>query len=608
MKDYPNLSAAEFIVLDTETDGLHWHRGNAAFGAAVASPEGDTWYYDLRKPEDFRYVADLCRQAKMVVNHNIKFDIHMLRAAAIQLDPAKCRCTMVAAALINEHERSYSLDSLATKYADTPKVDIWPRLADIFGGKPDKKSQIGNLPRAPKELVAEYAKGDTLATLRLWDWQRSQLTAQELWPVYDIESKLLGVLVRIEQHGVRVDVEAAERRKIDLGRLLEQKKAELDDLAGRPVNANSSPQIASLLIKGPAGDGHFEAIDGSIVEGTESGNPSVGAEVLRKIDHPIAKLVVDIRSLDKTINTFLAGHILGQQVDGRVHANYNQTKSDNDRGTGTGRLSVNDPALQQIHKRDKGIAQYVRSCFVPDHKQRWCSIDWSQMDFRVFAHYANEPGILRTYRDNPGADFHGMVASMAGIPRDRAPGTGGGNAKQINLGLVFGMSAGRMAQEMGLPFTEEKTRSGGVWKKPGPEAEAVFEKYHEAVPGVKMVLDRASALAKSRGYVRTILGRRIRFPDGAYHKAAGLVFQGSAADALKLKLVEIDQYLTDMESTLLLNVHDEFDLSISREDEKAGVVQDIQNIVEDFNSGPIQFRVPIRSSVGMGDDWWEASK
>jgi DNA polymerase-1 len=355
--------------------------------------------------------------------------------------------------------------------------------------------------------------------------------------------------------------------------------------------------------------GRWKLIDGTYAETTEGGAPSINADVLRRMRHPAAGKILKLRQLIKTRDTFLLGHILGHHHDGVIHANFNQTKSDNDLGTGTGRLSCNAPALQQIHQRNKEVAQIVRAVFVPDEGQEWHCHDWAQMDFRVFAHYVQNPRVFKMYRENPDADFHQMVSDMTGLPRSPTVGIKG-NAKQINLGLVFGMGEGKLAQEMGLPYTTETDKSGREWTRAGDEAKEVFRKYHEAVPGVKDLLSLASTRAKSRGHVRTILGRRIRFPGGQYtHKAGGLIFQGSAADALKVKLVEVHEALRGTEARLILNVHDEFDVS-APVGSRDTIGTQVQRVIRHFDGEgtPIKFDVPIMSDLGIGPNWWEASK
>jgi len=606
---YAPVSDWPFIVADTETTGLDW-RTDKVFAVAVAHPTGDCFYYNMARDNDAAWLREELPRAKHIVNHHIKFDLHMAHSTGIRLDPRRVTCTMITAALLNENEDSYSLDHLGLKYAGIGKDEtIWEELAAMFGGAATRKAQIMNLARAPDSLAGRYAMRDVLATLKLWEWQRPQIAEQQLERVFKVEHELLAVLFEVERHGVALDVAAAKSNAKALTARTVVLQKQLDQMVGRPVNVNSAPQMNKLLVKEQLTDGGFLAVDGvTVFPATESGKAaSIKSEQLRHVAHPIAEAVVELRSLHKTVDTFINGHLLKWADTGRIHCNYNQTRSDNDLGTGTGRLSVNDPPLQQINKRDPRIAPFVRGCFVPDMDEEWCSLDWSQMDFRMFAHYANAPSVIEAYAADPFVDYHGLVAKLANLPRDRKPGTGGGNAKQINLGMVFGMQPGRMAQEMGLPYTKEKGRSGRDWLKPGPEAEEVFARYHEAVPGVKDLLATASSIAKSRGFVKTALGRRIRFPDGnKSYKAAGLVFQGSAADALKVKLIEVHDILRADCGHLLLNVHDEFDLSLPFGSRR--VRAEVVHAIEQFGPNDlIPLRVPIRCSFGAGANWWQAS-
>lgn len=612
-----NLDGCPYIVIDTETTGLDWHK-DRVFGIAIETPDGQQRYLDIRNGNEREWALGEIKKAKKFVNHCIKFDIHMLRESGVPIDPTRCNCTMIAAALINEHEFSYGLDPLAKQYVGIGKDEsIWETLAALFGGAATRKAQIGNLPRAPRELVERYALQDVRAAHELYKWQYGQIEAQHLEHVHALEHDLLPVIVELERHGVAVDRRRAEDTAVMLEKSMVDIQHELNVTTGMTVNVNSNPQMIKMFVGEQVDEAHWRSRCGTVIlNATPSGkSPSVGADELRKMHDPLAAKVLKLRQMRRTVDTFLRGHILGHMApDGRIHANFNQTRSDNGKGTETGRFSVNDPALQQIHKRNKEIAPMVRSCFIPDEGQDWASYDWSQMDFRVFAHYVNSPEIMQVYAADPDADFHAVVSTLTGIPRDKQPGVKG-NAKQINLGLIFGMQPGRMAQEMGLPYTEQKLDNprykGRIWLKPGPEAEALFARYHEAIPGVRGLLDDASALAKRRGWVKTIMGRRIRFPGGQFtHKAAGLVFQGSAADALKVKLVEVFRLLQGTDSKLILNVHDEFDISLERGDRGERLKQEVRACIEKFDGidTPIKFRTPIRCSLGVGPDWWEASK
>jgi DNA polymerase I-like protein with 3'-5' exonuclease and polymerase domains len=414
----------------------------------------------------------------------------------------------------------------------------------------------------------------------------------------------------MEKRGVRVDIDEAETALVKLEKDTESRRHELNKLAGFEVNPNPSNSIKELF-KPKLVDGHWQLVDGTMAEKTEAGAASIDADCLRRMKHPAADLILRLRKMIRTKDVFLKGHILGHHDNGVIHANYNQTKSDNDKGTGTGRFSINDPALQQIHKRDIDIASVVRSMFIPPEGYDWTCNDWAQMDFRVFAHYVKNPKILAMYAEDPHTDFHKLCADITGLPRSPRF-AGDANAKQINLGLVFGMGQGKLAAEMGLPYTIETDNRGKEWLKPGQQAIEVFNTYHSNIEGVKDMLDNATAVARSRGFVRTIMGRHIRFPKGMFtHKAGGLIFQGSAADALKVKIIQLDDYYEASKGEkgyLCLNVHDEFD-SITPQG-RDDVRMEVSRIVTDFHSEdqPIKFRVPIVTDQGFGANWWEACK
>jgi DNA polymerase-1 len=614
---FPRIHEAPRLALDTETTGLHWWK-DSVFGISMSLPEGDDYYWDIRRtPQVVDWLrGELPRYRGRIIGHHMKFDWHMLRELGIELPEDGVDCTMIRAAIIDEHLFEYNLDYLGKKYIGIGKDDsIWQKLADLFGGKASPTVQAVNMHRAPVEVVAPYAKRDTRTTLGLWDWQEVEIAAQGLERVIQLERELLPVIVEMERGGVRVDIEQTEEAILKMSKQVDTLQYQLDNLAGFKINPNPSGSIHQLFQPKKDEDGRWVLRDGTVAEATGAGKASIDADCLRRMKDPCAELILRLRKYIKVRDTFMRGHILGHHHNGVIHANINQTKTEQDVGTITGRLSINDPALQQIHKRDKEIAAIVRSLFRPDDDQEWVCNDWSQMDFRVFAHYVNDQSILDRYAEDPDTDFHKLASDLTGLPRSPRF-AGDANAKQINLGLVFGMGQGKLADEMGLPYTWEhqKDNEGRIiksWMKPGPEAMAVFEKYHGAIPGVQALLKNASSVARSRGHVKTILGRRIRFPRGQFtHKAGGLIFQGSAADALKVKLIEVHRYLksTDSGARLLLNVHDEFDTSVPPD--RADIRAEISRIVTKFDGvdTPIKFRVPVRTQQGVGPNWWIACK
>lgn len=627
LSGFPKLSQFPFVVADTEDTGLRWWE-DKMFGFSLAVPDGkgglEGAYWDVRsQPNALQWLKDELHTAGRLVFHHAKFDLHMLREAGVRLSGSQpVTCTMVRAALLNEHEYRYDLDYLGLEHLGVGKdVTAYDKMAKLFGGKATKHAQAGNLHRAPEELVRPYAIQDVLTTGLLYLQQDPRIKEEDLTLVDSIEERLLWALLDCEHRGVRVDVGAAESAVKQLTKIINHGQRELNELAGFPVNPNPSGSIHQLFDPKRMGDG-WVLSDGTMARNTGAGKASIDAACLRAMRHPAAKLILDLRKNTKVRDTFIVGHVLGHQHKGYIHAHFNQTKTESGDdgsdtvGVGPGRLSVTDPALQQIHKRDPELAPIVRSLFLPDPGQVWNCRDWSQMDFRVFAHYTKDPKLLAMYAKDPDTDFHAMVAEITGLPRNARYAGDGANAKQINLGLVFGMGQGKLASQMGLPYTKEKIKFRGEnvereVLRPGPEAKDVFLRYHTAIPGVKEILDSAASKAQSVGFVRTMLRRRIRFPGKKFtHKAGGLVFQGTAADALKVKLVETYDYYKGTEARMMLNVHDEINSSLPKGAKGKRLSLGHGELYERFDGvvTPMKFRVPIRSSVGEGPNWWIACK
>lgn len=614
LRDYP------IVCPDTETTGLHWYR-DEMFGIAIAAWDGErivSGYWDIReKPHIVKVLAGEIPHCKKLVNHNMKFDSHFMRKKGIMVPLDRLECTSVRAALINEHEPKFDLDALGKKYVGRGKVEIYQRLAEMFGGDATRDAQMKNLHRAPSALAAEYATPDPEIALALWMRQEKDIEEQGLQQIWDLERRLMPVLIEMEEQGVRVDEELAASALVKTKAMADKASVALVELVGRSVNTNSPKQMRELFgckkIDADNGRGFNWVTDsGYVLEVTDGGEPSMNKDAMKALaargDKRAEHIMMSRRMLKA--GSFLKDHIIGHAVDGYVYPNYNQTRGDNDLGTGTGRFSIDDPALQQIPARDKEVAAIVRACFIPEDFHDWACGDWEQFEFRWFAHYTKDPNILRVFAENPKADYHQVVADLTGLPRS-ARFAGDANAKQINLGLVFGMGQGKMAYEMGLPYTtrwDEKSKQ--EWYNAGPEAEELFDKYHSAIPGVKKLLSQSSSIARSRGYVRTIMGRHIRFPGGKFtHKAGGLVFQGSSADCMKQKMVELHPWCKDNGTKMLLSVHDELNFSIPSKEapEQAAV---IKKKLETFDGVecPIRCRVPILSSIALGPNWWEASK
>lgn len=634
---FPNstlLLSRPVLAGDTETTGLQWWR-DRPFGISLAWREDNgeltNWYGDFREPGVLKWVRDHLPKVRLWVNHNLKFDYHMLREIGVVVPPDRISCTMIRECILDEDQFTYNLDDVAWRHFQEHKEDIWGDLAAQFGGEATKDAQIQNLPRADPALVARYANVDTQLALRIWEHQQKQIAEQGLEAIDQLERELLGVVIDMEHGGVRVDLERAAAAKDQLDAMIKSEQKKLDGLAGYAVNANSPIQVKKLLRVHQDDTGTWRTGDGVLLEPTESGKSgSLKTDKLYQSTMPEAALVADIRSMIKARDTFLGKYILTMSHNGYIHANINQTRTEEGDGTYTGRFSITEPALQQIHKRNKKMALVVRSCFIPDGGCEWGCFDWSQKDFRVFGHYVNDPTINAIYKDNPAADFHRVTSDLTGLPRDRDQKTGGANAKQMNLGLIFGMSAGRMAKEMNLPFFKQGTcrkcrtvtrqarcpacaNSVDLFYVAGPEALALFAKYHNAIPGASRLKASVASVAKSRGYIKTQLGRRLRFanPNHAY-KAAGILFQAAAAESMKVKMIEVARYFRENRGLgrFKLVVHDEYDVSLALDRDRAhdGRIKTILETFDGTGQYPLKYRVPILSDYGVGPNWFEASK
>ena len=432
---FPDLTRFDRFAYDTETTGLNPMAGDKVFGFSVSTPDGKDYYWDIRtNPKAAEWINHQFANLgdTKVVCHNLSFDYRMSHATGIYMPIGNCHDTVIYACLINEHEHSYSLDYLSRKYLRVQKKgdDLYKDMAKIFGGRATKNVQMKRIADAPEYIVAPYAKADTRATLELFDWQMKEVERQDLQRIVDFERRVTPVIIASEMRGVRVDVERAQQAVVHMCEPINRLQRQLNDIAGFQCNPQPSKDIQKLF--NPTWrDGRWWAVDGTPLESTESGNPQLDAATLRNMSHPASKVILELRSLIKTRDTFLTGHILESAVNGRVYPSINQTKGES-AGTGTGRLSYTSPALQQIPDRNKEVAKIVKPIFLPEEGHLWVDADMASFEVRMFAHLIGTPDIVQAYKDNPETDFHQFVADLTGLPRN-ATYSGQPNAKQLNL-------------------------------------------------------------------------------------------------------------------------------------------------------------------------------
>lgn len=609
--DFPDLSKFAVFAFDTETTGLNAQAGDFVFGFSISTPDGRDYYWDVRNtPKAVRWFNQSMNTYRgTIVAHNLPFDYIMSHFSGIHFNVKMGFCTVVAACLVNEHEKAYSLDYLAGRYTKAQKQGkvLYEEMAALLGGRATKNVQMKQIADAPEWMVAPYAKADTRATLELYYYQQEQIRLQGINSIVEFERSVTPVLLKSQMHGVRVDIDRAQRAVGQMTQQIAPLQAHLNELAGFNCNPQPSKDIEKLF-KPTWRDGKWWANDGTPLRETSAGKASLDAAALREMSHPAAKAILHLRSLIKTRDTFLVGHVLESAVDGRVYPNINQTKGES-AGTGTGRLSYTTPALQQIPDRNKAVAEIVKSVFLPDEGQVWVDADMASFEVRIFAHLIGTPEIVKAYKENPEVDFHQFVADLTNLPRNATYG-GEPNAKQLNLSMIFNQGNGSTAESMQMPWSWEsfiprdsKDGKEVTYKKAGAEAVAVIEQYHRNITGVKELAEGCKATAERRGYIFTRYGRHLRFPKGfKSYKASGLLIQATSADENKKNWLLIDEALRGSNATMLLNTHDSYSMSMPPDEAEKLAKRVKRNIEKDRG-----LRVPLILEVQeAGKNWWDS--
>ena len=605
----PDLSQYDTIAIDLETRdenllklGPGWCRKDGhIIGIAVAA--GDSaWYFpvahtvgNMPKRVIYQWLTDLCKDTtKTFVFHNALYDLGWLRAEGIEVK-GKIRDTMVAAPLLNENRRYYNLNSLSGDYLSTYKDEkMLKSAAEEFGVDP--KSGMWRL---PPRYVGAYAEHDASITLRLWNELRKQITKEECSGIFDLETRLTPLLLNMKTKGVRVDLVRAEQVKKELITL---EKKLLDEIATETKVA-LEPWVATSVAK------VFDAVGLSYSRTEKSRAPAFTKQFLANHSHPIAKKIIKIREVNKANTTFI-DTILEHSHNGRIHCDFHPLRSDGG-GTVTGRFSSSNPNLQQIPARDPYIKKIIRGLFIPEADCKWGSFDYASQEPRWLVHYcATLTGIDRhpqiddvvnLYKEGQ-ADFHQIVADIAGIPRKQA--------KTVNLGLMYGMGKGKLANILDLSMEE---------------ATSLLDKYNDKVPFLKSVSEKAMRRAADSGVIRTWLGRKCRFNmyepiSYTYNKALPMkeaideyggkgrirraftykalnrLIQGSSADQTKKAMV--DCYEAGLSP--MLTVHDELCFNIENDKQ----VEQIKDIM--CNCIP-ELKIPFEVDAEIKENWGQIS-
>lgn len=579
----------EPLGYDVETNGLDWRK---CYVCGYSFSDGREAYYipvrhkagaNIVRVDEFEAElnAVLKQRARLgypIVGHNIKFDMHMSANHGVMLDDLHCYDTSIREALINEHLYQYSLGACAARYTEVEakkEAELYAHISRMFGGPATRKAmdKFYLLPGNDK-LAVEYAAGDTLTTVQLFKAQQPILEAQDLLQIADIETKVTPVLYRMERLGFAIDVEAITPLTLKLELMLDELMEGMSD-----INVRSKDDLVEYFT-------FHDITDWPI---TDKGNPSFRADWLCTSEE--GQKITHIRKLTHLNTNFLIPLQERYIHNGFVNPTFNQLKSDA-YGTKTGRLSCSDPNGQQAPKRDKQIGPLFRSLWVPSIKGRVIEEkDWSQCQPRIFAHYSREERLLRGYNSTPVIDMHQIASDMLAVERDAA--------KQLNLGIIFCLGKAKLAKALGIELSAAK---------------ALLDRYYNLFPETRPYRDRhtghvpfrvkAEEIARSRGYIRTLLGRRIRFPDPRFaYRAINSYCQGGEADVAKLKLVEIDDYIRSLPDPTVcqmrLQVHD----AVVFEKEADFATGEIDKIMCDVQRPPYNLRVPFAVDTHVGLDW-----
>lgn len=602
---FPDLSQAEEIAIDLETRddnlksfGPGWPRKDGYIVGFAVAADGYKGYFPIRHEGGGnldeamvkRWVASVLRLPCPKIMHNAAYDLGWLKAEGFEVNGV-IYDTMLAAPLIDENRFSYSLNALGYDYLQEVKSEqALKEAAEDFGV--DAK---GGLWQLPAMYVGAYAEQDAALTLKLWHHFKTILRKEELESIFQLETELLPALIGVTYQGIRFDRKKCEQL-IDTMKTREINTVkQIKDLAGVSVEVWAAASIAKA----------FDKL-GIPYPKTETGKPSFTKAFLDTHAHPIAKLIVEARELNKTHGTFLLPYLDYSAKTGRIHPHINQLRSDSG-GTVTGRLSMASPNLQQVPARHEVIGPMVRGLFLPEEGQLWAANDFSSQEPRLLVHYArlvDLPGadeMAQQYHQDPRTDFHQMVADLASIPRKQA--------KTIGLGLMYGMGKAKMAASLDLTVDE---------------ASAIINKFHQNVPFLKGTINAVMKRIEhpaSNGSIRTLLGRRCRFNlwepmefginkalpreqavleygqriKRAYtYKGLNRLIQGSAADQTKAAMVALKREGFN----LLLQVHDEIAISVESREEAERASQVMQEAVK--------LEVPSVVDVEIGTTWGDA--
>ena len=580
------LKQVKLFALDTETDNLDYMAANLV-GISFALENGEAAYLPLQldylgAPKTLEKTTALTLLKPILENptiqkvgQNFKYDLTIFARNGIDVQGVAFD-TMLESYVLNSTGR-HNMDDLAKRYLGHQTISF-----EEIAGK--GKNQL-TFNQIPLEKAAEYATEDADVTMKLqqvlWEKLSKEPSLEKLFK--EMELPLLGVLSRMERRGVLIDSDALFLQSNEIANRLSELEEQAYVLAGQPFNLASTKQLQEIL---------FDKLGLPVIQKTPKGAPSTNEEVLEELafSHELPKVLVEHRGLSKLKSTYTDK--LPQMVNpqtGRVHTSYHQAV------TATGRLSSSDPNLQNIPIRNEE-GRRIRQAFIAREGFTVVAADYSQIELRIMAHLSQDQGLINAFTQ--GKDIHrSTAAEIFGIALDEVTSEQRRNAKAINFGLIYGMSAFGLSRQLGIGRAD---------------AQSYMDLYFKRYPGVQTFMHDIREKAKAQGYVETLFGRRLYLPDinssnGMRRKAAERVainapMQGTAADIIKRAMIQLDQKLqSDPDIAMIMQVHDELVFEVRSEK-----VAFYSELIKTQMESAADLVVPLIVEVGQGNNWDEA--
>lgn len=581
---FARLKSAKRFAIDTETTSLDYRIAEMV-GFSVAFDAKDAYYIPLAHdyegaPQQLDREQVLAQIKPIIedpqvkkIGHHLKYDAHIFHNHGINLQGWYFD-SMLASYVYNAAATRHGMDDVARVY-----LSHLTTTYEQVAGKGAKQKTFNQI---EIETAAYYAAEDAHVTYRLYEVLDAQLSSiPELQNIlHNIEMPVANVLTQMEENGIQLDLAFLDTLSVDFSKAIAGLEDQIEQMAGERFNVASPKQVGEVL---------FERLGIKGGKKTATGQYSTSESVLEKVEHPIAQAILEYRGLAKLKSTYTDG--LQKQVNQdshRVHTSYHQAL------TATGRLSSTDPNLQNIPVREE-IGRQIRKAFVAPKGRILLAADYSQIELRLMAHFSQDEALVDAF--NHGQDVHRRTAAeVLNIAIEDVTSDQRRQAKAVNFGLLYGMSEFGLIRQLG--FTRQ-------------ESQNYIKQYFQRYPGIYEYMQRTRQIALEQGFVETILGRRLYTPDidarnmmvrkGAERAAINAPLQGSAAEIIKLAMIQVNQILPKDQAKLLLQVHDElvFEVDENIATELAAQIQDVMQKV-------VKISVPLLVEVGQGLNWDEA--